>query len=165
MKDILYSEIDDVLAEASISEEMFDEIELKGDRVGDGVILTYGDTYRVTDKGIIFIEGTYCYYSEETGVLEPDWSLTMIYEDVSDNDFDLYSFLGYEQSTPSVAIHNYLYFAEQQCMELGLEWDTSSMAVHNYARYLREHDEERKDETDEEKIAYFDSAYADALCG
>ena len=165
MKDILYADIDDVLEKAVISEEMFDDVELRGGRVGDGVILTYGDTYRVTDKGVIFVEGTYCNYDEETGELEPDWSLTVLYEDVPDGDFDKYSFLGYEQDAPAVAIHNFIRFVEEQCLIGGIEFDTTADAVHRYAELIAEQDSERSDEADEEKIAYMHSAYADALCG
>ena len=107
MTDVYYSQIEDVIAESIANEEMYDEHEVTGDGLGDDAIVTFGETYRVIDKGIIFVEGTYFNWNEETGVLEPDFSLTLIYEDVADEEFDYDNYLYFEQDGPEVAIHNF----------------------------------------------------------
>lgn len=77
---------------------------------GDAVV-AFEPAYRVVDKNLIAVEGDYCVPNEESGTLEPDWSLTLIYENVPDEEFDADNWL-YLESGGSVgtAIHNFTNF-------------------------------------------------------
>ena len=54
------------------------------------------------------MEGMYCNYNEKTGELEPDWSCTLLYENVPDDRFDPDNYSYFEQDPPMTAIHNFL---------------------------------------------------------
>lgn len=79
----------------------------------EDVIAIYGPIWRVVDKGLIFVEGTYCNYDTETETWMPDWSLTLIYKDVPDDQFDINKYDYFEQDPPATAIHNYLMATEK----------------------------------------------------
>ena len=84
-----------------------EEYMIQDDNTGMDCIIIYSPFCRVTDKGLIFAEGTYCNWNEDEQEHMPDWSLTMIYEDVGDEDFDYMNYAYYEQDPPTTAIHNY----------------------------------------------------------
>lgn len=74
--------------------------------MGEDMIVTSGPLYEVTDKGLFFIEGTY--FALYDGELQPDWSLTLLYDRVPECEEDLLSYLYFEQGSPYSAISNYL---------------------------------------------------------
>ena len=80
--------------------------------ISPDMITIYGPAYRVTDKGVIFAEDTYC--NRDGNGYVPDWSLTMIYEDTDDAGFDPAKYAYYEQDGPEVSIHNYLTWREDR---------------------------------------------------
>ncbi len=133
MTDCYFSQIDDVIQEAIDEGELYDEHEIVSDELGDDCIVTFGDAYRVLDKGLIFVEGTYFARDEETGELSPDFSLTLIYDDVSDEEFDFNNYLYFEQDGPAVSIHNFMRAKENGRI------------------------------SDEKKIDHYGSTYADAV--
>lgn len=134
MTDVFFLQIDDVIQKSIDGEQLFDEHEVASDELGDDAIVTFGDTYRVLDKGLIFVEGTYFARDEETGELAPDFSLTLIYDDIADEEFDYNNYLYFEQDGPEVSIHNFLKAREGR-------------RINN-----------------EKKNADYGSTYADALC-
>ena len=114
---VQYDEIEEALDELFNSEQADDfrdeDVTISNEEhLGEDVIIAYAPAYRVTDKGLIFMEGVYCTRSELTGEVEPDWSLTLIYADVSDEEFDPQRWIYFEQDPPQTAIHNYLYAVE-----------------------------------------------------
>ncbi len=111
--DLEYAAIDRFLEDVYAKDEYtdYDEYEIANEEhLGSDVIIAYGPVCRVTGLGLIFMEGVYCCCNEETGELEPDWSLTLIYEDVPDDEFDPMKYLYFEQDGPTVSIHNFLHF-------------------------------------------------------
>ncbi len=90
------------------SYSMYDVTEIKNDDIGEDCIIADGIAFRVTDLELIFVEGTYCSFDEETGECEPDWSLTLIYDNVPDDEFDVQKYVYFEQDPPETAIHNFL---------------------------------------------------------
>ena len=71
-------------------------------------ILLFEPAYRVTDKNIIAVEGVYGSYDVKTRDFQSDWSLTAIYDNVTDDKFKVEKWLYIEQDAPVVAIHNFL---------------------------------------------------------
>lgn len=111
IKQVLYSDIDEALER--LYEEVDDPEYVKIGQVGEeDVVIAYAPVWHVTDKGIYFVEGVWCNYNETTNILEPDWSVTLIYDD--DKDFELDKFVYFDSSSPSVAIHNYLFMKNQK---------------------------------------------------
>ena len=84
-----------------------EEIEIEPEEWDDATIIIYAPFYRVEDKDLIYAEGIFCNYDEETNTLEPDWDLVLIYENVEDNKFDPTKYLYFEQGTEMSAIHNF----------------------------------------------------------
>lgn len=66
---------------------------------------------RIRGSCLSFVEGVWCVYNETLDTLEPDWSVTLVYEDTENFDIDKFDY--FEQGTPTVAIHNYLYMKNQ----------------------------------------------------
>lgn len=111
IKQVLYSDIDEALER--LYEEDYDPDDTEVIRVGEEEsVVAYAPVWHVTDKGIYFVEGVWCNYNETTNILEPDWSVTLIYDD--DKDFELDKFVYFDSSSPSVAIHNYLFMKNQK---------------------------------------------------
>lgn len=109
-----FEEIEDYL-EQIYEQEAFTDYEdymIQNSSLEKDMIIAYAPICRVTDLGLIFMEGTYCQYNEETDTAEPDWSLTLIYEDVPDEEFKPENYLYFEQDSPTVSIHNFLYLME-----------------------------------------------------
>ena len=104
---ILNSELDkldqniETLAESGEQDNYTDHALIHKDVEEGDVIVAYEPAWRVADLGIIVAEGVYCNP-------EPDWSLTLIYEDVPDDEFDPDEWLYYEQDPPVTAIHNFM---------------------------------------------------------
>lgn len=103
--DIMYDDITD--SYENVNTEL--ETEVNSDIFGDDdFVLIIGDAYRVVDKGLIYAEGIYFTYSSYSECYEPDWDITLIYDDVeNDEDFDPNKFVYFEQGTAHTAIHNY----------------------------------------------------------
>ena len=62
--------------------------------MGEDMIVTSGPLYEVTDKGLFFIEGTY--FALYDGELQPDWSLTLLYDRIPECEEDFLSYLYFE---------------------------------------------------------------------
>ena len=108
-----YADIERFLENFYENEEFADcdEHEITNEEeIGRDMIVTSGPICRVTDLGLIFVEGVYFRYDEATDTLEPDWSLTLIYDDVTDAEFDAHKYLYFEQDGPSMSIHNFLHW-------------------------------------------------------
>lgn len=105
-----YTEIDKDTEKLVESDEYVDLIEdtvITNEFIGDDVIIIDGIAWRVLDKGLIFAEGVY--YEPEEGSEEytPSWSVTLLYNDVSDEEFNPQEFVYFEEGTPACAIRNY----------------------------------------------------------
>jgi len=105
-KQVLYKDIDEALETQTETEEVH-IIKVSEE---DSVVV-YAPLWKVTDKGICFAEGVWCVYNETTHSLEPDWSVTLVYEDTENVDINKFDY--FDSSTPTVAIHNYLYIKNQ----------------------------------------------------
>lgn len=108
IRDTLYGVIDSYLDSEDYTEET---ALIKNDYFGKDAVVAYLPAWRVDDKGVIFVEGVYCSYNDETNEYDPDWEITLIYEDTEDLDLD--KFVYFEQGTPTTAIHNYLCLKNQ----------------------------------------------------
>lgn len=106
IKQVLYKDIDDALETQTESEET---TIIKVSE--EDAIVAYAPVWKVTDKGVFFVEGVWCVYNETLDTLEPDWSVTLVYEDTENFDIDKFDY--FEQGTPTVAIHNYLTMKNQ----------------------------------------------------
>lgn len=113
IKDVTYDEIETLLDTEEI-EEYFDETDIiQNEDLGKDAIIVYPPAYRVTDKNLIFLEGTYCNYDYEKGEFEPDFSLTLIYDNVkNDESFNLKEYLYFEQDYPKTTVYNFLNIAK-----------------------------------------------------
>ena len=114
--DVKYDELDKALDELADSDDL-DRFEDEGaviedDHLGNDIVVVQGPAWRVVDKGVIVAEGVYCNYLEEMKAYDPDWSLTLVYNDVPDEEFDPARWVYFEQDPPTTAIHNYLYAKE-----------------------------------------------------
>ena len=109
--DVTYEDIDDAIDKYLDSEEAEQEDDegylLKGEDLGEDIIIAQGPAWRVTDKNLIFMEGVYCTFIEELDAYDVDFSLTLIYEDVPDEKFNPENYVYFEQDPPMTAIHNY----------------------------------------------------------
>lgn len=109
---VKYSELEDEierLVDSDTTGAYEEEFLIVNENIGGGdSILAVGPAWRVTDKGVIVMEGVYCNYNQETGEFDPDWALTLVYQDVPDEEFDPERYVYYEQDPPGTAIHNYL---------------------------------------------------------
>ena len=104
IKDVLYENVDSVWENEEENPPEYTVI--KNDYFGRDAVVVNLPAWRVTDKGLIFVDGVYCSYDDSTGGHEPDWGITLVYEDTDDLDLD--KFVYFEQGIPSTAIHNYL---------------------------------------------------------
>ena len=106
IKQVLYNDIDEALETQTETEET--EIIKVSE---EDAVVVYAPIWKVADKGVCFVEGVWCVYNETLDLLEPDWSVTLVYED--DENIDLDKFVYFEQGTPTTAIHNYLTMKNQ----------------------------------------------------
>lgn len=102
--DLRYDEIENYLETNDADVEEI-KIELP-EFGGSGVVIADAVAYRVVDKGLIFMSGVFCNYVG-SGEFDPDFDLTLIYTDVSDDAFDPSEYVYYEQDSAPVAIHNF----------------------------------------------------------
>lgn len=107
IKDVLYDDIDDALDR----QEEFESTAVIKINEEESVV-AYSPVWHVTDKGVYFVEGVWCIFNETANTLEPDWSVVLVYDD--SDDFDISKFVYFDSSSPSVAIHNYLYMKNQK---------------------------------------------------
>lgn len=101
-----YDELDQKISDLAESEEMADAEEDLIPVENDEAIIVYQPAWRVTDKNLIVVEGVYC--NRNGSFWEPDWSLTLVYDDVPDEKFNVKEWIYCEQGTPTTAIHNYI---------------------------------------------------------
>ena len=87
IKQVLYKDIDDVLETQTESEET---TIIKVSE--EDAIVAYAPVWKVTDKGVFFVEGVWCVYNETLDTLEPDWSVTLVYEDTENFDIDKFDY-------------------------------------------------------------------------
>ncbi len=85
--------------------EFCDEYEANPD-LGEDRIIIYGPLYRLRGTDLIMAEGTYCCYNEDTGELEPDFSVSLIYK--SEGEPDLDSCIYWESSSIPTTFHNFV---------------------------------------------------------
>lgn len=79
---------------------------------GGDVIAVDEPAYRITDKNLIVVDVVYC--ENNTGRLERSWSLSLIYENVPDADFNPDNYIYFESGgDPIAAIYNYLELQER----------------------------------------------------
>ena len=111
VKEVKFEDIDETLdnyIESGEFEDNLEEFEIRNEEMlGDDIVLLDSPAWRVIDKGLFFVEGV-C-LSLQDGNYEPDWSITMVYEDVPDEELDLSKFIYFESGSPSSAIHNCFY--------------------------------------------------------
>ena len=112
--DVEYEKIDETMDKLIDEEEMgWEEHAIwQDEKPTSDVIVVYGPAFRVTDRNLIFMDGTYCTFNEKEGVAEPDFSCTVIYSDVPDEEFDPDRWIYFEQDPPMTAIHNFVYARE-----------------------------------------------------
>lgn len=103
-----HKELPMILDLLSDSETYIDSKAIEPEDFENGKIITYGALYILEDLGISVIEGEYCNYNEKDNRYEPDFSISIIYNTTSIDDFDFDSYTYWEQDPPVTTIHNYL---------------------------------------------------------
>ena len=106
IKNVLYNDIDNALEQEFEKQDVI--------QIDNSIVVINTPIWHVTDRGVFFVEGVWCEFNEDTGEYEPDWSVTLVYDD--SKDFDLNNYDYYEQGTPTTAIHNYLHAKNQNCI-------------------------------------------------
>lgn len=109
--DLKYADIDEFLENLYESEEFIQYPDYKinnWDKTGQTVVITQGAICRVTDLDLIFVEGVCYRYEDSTKEFDLDWSLTLIYQNESDDEFDIEEYIYWDENEPSAAIHNYI---------------------------------------------------------
>lgn len=109
IKNVLYNDIDTEIGKLYENEFENEYVVVQDEEsLGKDYILAETTAWRVTDKNLIFVEGIY-YNFMGNGTHEPDFSLTLIYENVKDDkQFDINKYLYFEQDSPMTSIHNFL---------------------------------------------------------
>ena len=108
-----YDELDKEIESLCQVEEHGEEVLIQNEIEDGSAILVFEPAWRVIDKNLIAVEGVYGSYDKTTHDFEPDWALTVIYENVPDEKFDPEKWLYFEQDSIATAIHNFLnYFKE-----------------------------------------------------
>jgi len=111
--EVEYDKLDEALDKLADSEDA-DRYDDEGvviedeQHLGKDVIVVQGPAWRIIDKGLIVAEGVYCNYLENVDAYDVDWALSLIYDDVPDDEFDPQQYVYFEQDPPVTAIHNYL---------------------------------------------------------
>ena len=109
IKNILYAYLDEAIDNYYADEEFEEESHvILNESIGADAIMTFGPAWRVLDKGLIVVEGIYSNYNPDTQEWESDWSLTLIYDNVPDEQFNINKYVYFEQDPPMTSIHNYL---------------------------------------------------------
>ena len=86
---------------------------IQNEQLGKDAIIIDSPIWRVENMGILVAEGVYMAYDENAREGYPDWSVTVIYEDVKDEEFDPQKYIYFEQDPPSTAIHNFLNYRRE----------------------------------------------------
>lgn len=109
IKNVLYNDIDTEIEKLYENEFENEYVVVQDEEsLGKDYILAETTAWRVTDKNLIFVEGIYYNY-EGVNKYNPDFSLTLIYENVKDDrQFDINKYLYFEQDSPMTAVHNFL---------------------------------------------------------
>ena len=109
IKNVLYNDIDTEIEKLYENEVENEYVVVQDEEsLGKDYILAETTAWRVTDKNLIFVEGIYYNY-EGVNKYNPDFSLTLIYENVKDDkQFDINKYLYFEQDSPMTAVHNFL---------------------------------------------------------
>ena len=107
-----FSDID-VIREDEELEAFYDENIAMPEDIGDDRIIVYGALFRILGTDLIIAEGTYCNYNEDSGELEPDFSLSLLYDTHGEDEPDLDSPLYWEQDSPATMFHNYASMQQQ----------------------------------------------------
>jgi hypothetical protein len=106
--EIELSESDDLY----MFEDIDEYIEIKSAAGVNDCVIAPAVAFRIVRSGLIVIEGDYCSCNEETKQCEPDWTISLVYEDVEDEEFDPERWLYFEQGTAWSAVHNYKRYTE-----------------------------------------------------
>ncbi len=102
-----FSEIDEMYD--IYEDDRFDEMMINPD-LGDDRIIISGPLYRLCNSNLIIAEGTYYAYDEDTGELEPDFSVSLLYDFSAGEDFD--KPLYWQQDSPATMFHYYVRMQE-----------------------------------------------------
>ncbi len=101
-----FSEIDTLEESVDMEEYYVDELVTNPGLDNDRIII-YGPLYRLCGSELIVAEGVYFLFNEDSGELEPDFGVSLLYK--SEGAPDLDSPLYWEQGTPACMLHNYIY--------------------------------------------------------
>lgn len=93
-------------------EDIDEYIEIKSAGSVNDCVIAPAVAFRVTGSGLIVVEGDYCEYNEDTKQCEPSWTISLVYEDVEDEEFNYENWLYFEQGTAWSAVHNYKRYTE-----------------------------------------------------
>mgnify|MGYP003610388378 CR=1 FL=1 len=101
-----------LISDACIEEWPDDEEEMvvENEEFGEkDFVLLFNPVYRVMVAGRTFlvVEGVYMAYDEEIDGTYPEWDISLVYENVPDDEFDPNNFLYYEQGSAASAVMNY----------------------------------------------------------
>lgn len=107
-----YSQLQDILEKEYDENTYYESYEIRNNYIEPDMIYTDGDKIIISDLGLMIIEGVYCNYNEDTDEYEPDFGLTLIYENIDEE--DLNNFVYFEQDPPVTAIHNYLFMKNKE---------------------------------------------------
>lgn len=106
--DLTLEELQDYENNEEFYEDLMDDfVEISSPEFEPDTVVATAIAYRIKGEGMIAIEGEYCAYNEETGECEPDWGITLLYDDCDDEEFDPNNWLYFEQGTIWSALHNY----------------------------------------------------------
>lgn len=103
-------ELENYLNSDEIDGIVMPEITVKSTEFGEkDFALMFEPVYRVSRGGKTYLalEGIYMSYDEDAGGTCPDWDISLIYDDVADEDFDPTKFIYFEQGSVISAINNY----------------------------------------------------------
>ncbi len=91
--------------------DVYDEIiEVTNEDLGEDRIIITGPLYRLKGTSIIFAEGDYCAYDEETDDVVPDFSVSLLYDEK--DGLDLNNPVYWEQDPIGTMFHNYNYIQQ-----------------------------------------------------
>lgn len=113
-----YAEIDkniEALCESGRMEDYVDNVAIIHLKDG-GVVVASEPAWRITDKDLIVLEGLLCDKTTEDGSFDPSCSVSLIYENTTDDKFDPSKWIYIEQDAPGMTINNFIHFkTEAEC--------------------------------------------------
>ena len=113
-----FSDIDKFFENENNYYELFEEELIANPGLGDDKIIISGPMYRLRETGLIIAEGVYCDFNEDTGELEPDFGVSVLYDSQGEPDLD--NALYWEEGTPSCMFHNYVVSRENEVIQASL---------------------------------------------